>query len=61
VLVATHHPRPPAPSGGRARAVQGDIRDLIAHARQAAGDKDLYVYGGDVVRQGLDAGLVDER
>ena len=60
VLVATHHPLPPAPAGGRAWAVQGDIRDLIAQAKQAAGDKDVYLDGGDLVRQGLDAGLVDE-
>lgn len=60
VLVATHHPLPPAPGGGRAWAVQGDIRDLVARAREAAGGKDVYLDGGDLVRQGLDAGLVDE-
>lgn len=60
VLVATHHPLPPAPRGGIARAVQGPIADLIAQAREAAGGKDVYLDGGDIVRQGLDAGLVDE-
>lgn len=60
VLVATHRELPPAPQGGTAWAVQGDIRDLIAQAKDAAGDKDVYLDGGDLVRQGLDAGLVDE-
>lgn len=60
VLVATHHPLPPAPRGGRARAVQGPIAGLVKEARAAAGDKDVYLDGGDLVRQALDAGLVDE-
>ena len=60
VLVATHHPIPPAPKGGNARAVQGPIEQLVAEAKAAAGDKDVYLDGGDLVRQGLDAGLVDE-
>ena len=60
VLVATHHDLPPAPKGGNAWAVQGPIEDLIAQAKDAAGGKDVYLDGGDIVRQGLDAGLVDE-
>lgn len=60
VLVATHHPIPPAPKGGNARAVQGPIADLVAEAKAAANGKDVYLDGGDLVRQGLDAGLVDE-
>ncbi|MBX7084214.1 MAG: dihydrofolate reductase family protein [Nannocystaceae bacterium] len=60
VLVATHHPLPPAPQGGDARAVQGPIAALVDAAKAAAGGKDVYLDGGDVVRQGLDAGLVDE-
>ena len=60
VLVATHHTLPPAPHGGRAWAVQGPIEELVAEAMVAAGGKDLYLDGGDLVRQGLDAGLVDE-
>lgn len=60
VLVATRHPLPPAPHGGNARAVQGPIAELIADAKAAAGDRDVYLDGGDLVRQGLDAGLVDE-
>ncbi len=60
VLVATHHELPPAPKGGTAWAVQGPIEELIAQAREAAKGKDVYLDGGDLVRQGLDAGLVDE-
>ncbi len=60
VLVATHHPLPPAPKGGNARSVQGAIDALLREAKDAAGGKDVYLDGGDLVRQGLDAGLVDE-
>ncbi|MEN0062360.1 MAG: dihydrofolate reductase family protein [Myxococcota bacterium] len=60
VLVATHHPLPPAPKGGRAWAVQGRIEDLVSQATAAAEGKDVYLDGGDLVRQGLEAGLVDE-
>ena len=60
VLVATHHPLPPPPKGGVARAVHGPIEQLVAEAKAAAGGKDVYLDGGDLVRQGLDAGLVDE-
>lgn len=60
VLVATHHDLPPTPQGGDARAVQGPIEGLVEQAVEAAGGKDVYLDGGDLVRQGLDAGLVDE-
>lgn len=60
ILVATHHPLPPAPQGGTAWAVEGPIEHLVAQAKTAAGDNDVYLDGGDLVRQGLDAGLVDE-
>jgi dihydrofolate reductase len=60
VLVATHHELPPAPKGGTAWAVEGPIESLIAQAKTAAKGKDVYLDGGDLVRQGLEAGLVDE-
>ena len=47
----------PAPT---VRAVSGDVTELIEAAREAAGDKDIYLDGGDLIRQALDAGLVDE-
>ena len=40
--------------------MQGPIEQLVAEALEAAGGKDVYVDGGDIVRQALDAGLVDE-
>lgn len=58
VLVATR--RPLTPKAPTIRAVAGPIADLVAEARAAAGDRDVYLDGGDLIRQGLDAGLVDE-
>ena len=58
VLVATHRPlETPAPS---VRAVSGDIEELVATARAAAGGKDVYLDGGRMIRQAMDAELVDE-
>jgi len=37
------------------------VEEAIEQAKAAAGDKDVHVMGGaDVIRQALDAGLVDE-
>jgi dihydrofolate reductase len=57
VLVATHRP---LDSVSQVRAVSGDVGHLVAQALEAAGGKDVYVDGGDLIRQCLDAGLVDE-
>ena len=59
VFVATNRPLH-APEGVPARAVYGDIATLVAHARAAAQGKDVYLDGGSLARQALDAGLVDE-
>lgn len=40
--------------------MQGDISELVALAREAAGGKDVYLDGGALIRQALDAGLVDD-
>lgn len=58
VLVATH--RPLESDVPTARVVQGHIEDLVAAARDAAQGRDVYVDGGDLIRQAMDAGLVDE-
>ena len=58
VLVATT--RPLQPAAPTAHSVRGDIGALIAQAKEAAGDKDVYLDGGNLIRQALDAGLVDE-
>ena len=58
VLVATHRDLPQAASS--VRAVSGSIPDVVARAREIAGDKDVYLDGGHLVRQALDAALIDE-
>jgi dihydrofolate reductase len=58
VLVATH--RPLAPPADSVRAVQGDITELIELALESADGKDVYLDGGILIGQALDAGLVDE-
>ncbi len=58
-LIATHRPwgAPPPPG---VSATHGSIADLIALARERAGDRDVYLDGGTLIRQALDAGLVDD-
>ncbi len=58
VLVATR--RPLEPAAPTVRAVSGSIVALVAEARAAAGERDVYLDGGDLIRQALDADLVDE-
>ncbi len=58
VLVATHRPLQPAAT--HVRPIDGDVSTLIATAQQAAGEKDVYLDGGNLIRQAMDAGLVDE-
>jgi len=58
VIVATGRPlEPEAPSVTTASA---PIDNLVAEAREAARGKDVYVDGGSIIRQALDAGLIDE-
>ena len=58
VLVATHRPlQAVVPT---VRPVAGTVAELLAAARAAAGDRDVYVDGGVLVRAALDAGLLDE-
>ena len=58
VLVATH--RPLDSVHGAARAVGGSIDELVEAALAAAGGRDVYLDGGALIRQALDAGRVDE-
>lgn len=58
VLVASHKPIGLAPSS--VQHVQGDINDLVAQALQLANGKSVYLDGGNLVRQGLNACLVDQ-
>lgn len=62
VLVATSRPLDPVVDGVTVttlQAVRGPIEALVAQARAAAGERDVYLDGGAVIRQALDAGLVD--
>ena len=59
VFIVTHRPEE-EPEGGAFTFVSG-VEDAVERAKVAAGDKDVTVMGGaDVIRQALDAGLVDE-
>ena len=58
VLVATHRPlQSPIPT---VRPVCGPINHMIRTARRAAGTRDVYLDGGQLVRQALDAELIDD-
>jgi len=59
VFIVTHRPEE-EPPGGAFTFVAG-VPEAIERAKEAAGDKDVHVMGGaDVIRQALEAGLVDE-
>jgi dihydrofolate reductase len=58
-FIVTHRPEE-EPEGGAFQFVSG-VEEAIERAREAAGEKDVHVMGGaDVIRQALEAGLVDE-
>jgi dihydrofolate reductase len=58
-FIVTHRPEE-EPEGGHFSFVSG-VDEAVARAKEAAGDKDVSVMGGaDVIRQALEAGLVDE-
>ncbi len=59
VFVLTHEP-PEASRDPAVMFVSADVRDAIAHARVAAGGKDVMVIGSSIASQCLTAGLVDE-
>jgi dihydrofolate reductase len=63
VFVLTHHPREPVEMEGGTtfHFVTDGIESALDQAREAAGDKDVMVWGGaDVANQYLAAGLLDE-
>jgi dihydrofolate reductase len=58
-FIVTHRPEE-QPEGDHFMFVAG-VEEAVERAREAAGAKDVNVMGGaDVIRQALDAGLVDE-
>lgn len=59
IFVVTHRSEEQPDSGEF--AFVGDFSEAIQRARAAAGDKDVSIGGGaDVIRQGLETGVVDE-
>ena len=59
LFIVTHRPEE-EPEGAGFMFVSG-VQEAVGQARQAAGSKDVHVMGGaDVIRQSLEAGLVDE-
>jgi dihydrofolate reductase len=59
VFVVTHRPEDEPDTGEF--AFVGGFKEAIDRAKEAAGTKDVSIGGGaDVIRQGLDAGIVDE-
>ena len=56
VFVLTHKP----PHDPGVTFLSGDIRTAVQTAAEAAGDKYLVIFGADVARQSIEAGLVDE-
>ena len=59
LFIVTHRPEE-APEDGEFAFVAG-VEEAVERAREAAGDKVVHVMGGaDVIRQALQAGLVDE-
>jgi dihydrofolate reductase len=58
-FIVTHRPEE-EPEGGDFQFVSG-VEEAVERAKEAAGDKDVSIMGGaDVIRQALDAGIVDE-
>ncbi|GMA34168.1 dihydrofolate reductase family protein [Demequina litorisediminis] len=61
VLVATGRPLPTDRSvPASVSTASAPIANLVAEAQDAAGDKDVYLDGGSLIRQALDADLIDE-
>jgi dihydrofolate reductase len=57
MFVLTHRPADPAPD---VTFLSGDIGDAVSTARRAAGARDVGVFGADIARQCVLAGLVDD-
>jgi dihydrofolate reductase len=63
VFVVTHHQRDPLEMAGGTtyNFVTDGIESALDQAKEAAGDKDVMLLGGgDIIRQYLEAGLLDE-
>jgi dihydrofolate reductase len=59
-FVVTHRPRQDLRADNGGTFAFGGLGDALRRAKEAAGDKDVFVLGADVARQLLGAGLLDE-
>ena len=59
VFVLTHRP-PRDPDDKAITFLSNGVRDAVATATKAAGDKNLEIFGADTARQCLEEGIVDE-
>ena len=57
VLVATH--RPLASKRDSVTPASGTINEMVDEAKRLAGDKDVYLDGGNLIRSDLEAGVID--
>ena len=57
-IIASHRTLEDPPP--RVFTAEGDIETLVGMAKERAAGKDVYIDGGNMIRQALDAGLVDE-
>ncbi|MBM7788201.1 dihydrofolate reductase family protein [Tenggerimyces flavus] len=62
IFVPSHRPPPPPARWGYPKVtyVNDGIESAIKQAKEAAGDRDVYVVGGYVARRALEAGVLDE-
>ena len=60
LFVATHRPLGEPPAGATVHAVSGDPVDLVAAVQAKIGVGGIYADGGELIRQLLDAALIDE-
>jgi dihydrofolate reductase len=59
LFIVTHRPEE-EPESGEFKFVAG-VEAAVERAREAAGDKDVHIMGGaEIIRQALEAGIVDE-
>ncbi|HEL3808889.1 dihydrofolate reductase family protein [Stenotrophomonas sp. WED208] len=58
VLVASHRPLQDAPDG--VQVAEGSIEVLVERARTLAAGRDVYVDGGAIIRQAVQAQLLDD-
>lgn len=59
VFVLTHEP-PSSPEDPEINFLSGPLEQAVSEARRAAGAKSLGIFGADLARQCLNAGLIDE-